>query len=442
MRTARDIRAEDPLSLGGRHRRSSPGWADGRSPIREALVYLLDGLRHDADATLKPSNVNLRKILHIITALDVGGAESMLQNLVLSTDRSRFDPEVIALTAVGASGRRIAASGVRVRDLRMSPGRPDPRAFARLLRWVHAARPDIVQTWMYHADLVGGLAARAVCNAPVIWGIRGSFDLVKSKRHMIWTARMCAALSPWIPREIVSCSTALSEVHIRLGYDSRRIRVIPNGFDTSTYRPNPAARAEVRAELRIASDVPLIGHLARWDPQKDHVGFVEAALGVTKRDPDVHVLMCGTGVNDRNDALNAPIRQAGACDRFHLLGRRTDTPRIIAALDVLVSSSIYGEGFPNVLGEAMACGVPCVTTNVGDSAMVVGEAGRVTPPLDLAALSSAISEVLALDSQDRAALGCAARKRVEEHFALPRVVDRFESLYDEVTNDVRYSRLH
>jgi len=383
----------------------------------------------------------LRKILHIITALDVGGAEAMLQELVLGTDRSRFEPEVITLTALGTTGQRIADAGVSVRDLRMSPGRLDPRAFGRLARWIHRARPDVVQTWMYHADLMGGLAARAVCDAPVIWGIRGSFDPVKSKRHMIWTARTCAALSARIPQEIVSCSTALAEAHIRLGYDARRIRVIPNGFDTSTYCPSPAARADVRVELGIAPETPLVGHLARWDPQKDHVGFVDAALRVAQRHPEVHILMCGTSVDDRNEAIVAPIRRAGLGERFHLLGRREDIPRVTAALDVLVSSSIYGEGFPNVLGEAMACAVPCVTTDVGDSAMVVGETGMVTSPHDPVGLSSAIVAVLELAPDDRAALGRAARQRVEECFALPRVIDRFESLYDEVTGDVRHSRL-
>jgi glycosyltransferase involved in cell wall biosynthesis len=374
----------------------------------------------------------LRKILHIITALDVGGAEAMLQKLVLGADRSRFEHEVIALTGVGRIGRDIAAAGVGVRDLRMSPGRPDPRAFGRLARSIHGARPDIVQTWMYHADLVGGLAARAVCRAPVIWGIRGAFDSVKSKRHMVWTARACAALSTRIPREIVSCSSALAESHIGLGYDALRIRVIPNGFDTSTYRPDLTARSALRAELGIVPEVPLVGHLARWDPQKDHVGFVEAALQVAQRDPDVHILMCGAGIDIGNEAILAPIRRAGAEPRFHLLGRRDDIPRVIAALDVLVSSSIYGEGFPNVLGEAMACGVPCVTTDVGDSAMVVGDTGRVTPAYDPTALASAIASVLELDPSDRAALGKAARQRVEECFALPVVVGEFEALYEEV----------
>ena len=386
-------------------------------------------------------DTGLRKIFHIITSLDVGGAEAMLEKLVLGIDRSRFQSEVVALTALGTIGRRIAASGVNVRDLRMSPGRPDPRAFGRLARWIHRARPDVVQTWMYHADLVGGLAARVAYGAPVIWGIRGSFDPVKSKRHMIWTARACAALSTVVPREIVSCSTALAEAHVDLGYDARRIRVIPNGFDTSVYLPDAAARASVRAELRIAPDTPLVGHLARWDPQKDHAGFVEAALRVAQQHPNAHFVMCGTGIEAGNEAVLAPIRRSGAGERFHLLGRRDDTPRVTAALDVLVYSSIYGEGFPNVLGEAMACAVPCVTTDVGDSAMVVGDTGRVTPAHDPVALGSAIVAVLELGSEDRAALGRTARRRVEEHFALHRVVAMFESLYGEVTDGVRHRRL-
>jgi glycosyltransferase involved in cell wall biosynthesis len=383
----------------------------------------------------------LRKILHIITALDVGGAEAMLQKLVLGADRSRFELEVIALTAVGAVGRRIAESGVRVHDMRMSPGRLDPRAFGRLVRSVHASRPDIVQTWMYHADLLGGLAARAVGGAPVIWGIRGSFDPEKSKRHMIWTARACAALSSWVPREIVSCSRALAEKHVRLGYDKRRIRVIPNGFDTAAYRPDPSARERLRAELDIGPDTPLIGHLARWDPQKDHVGFLEAAVGALQRHPGAHVVMCGTGIDDDNETIASTLRGTGARERFHLLGRRDDVPQVTSALDVLVCSSIYGEGFPNVLGEAMSCAVPCVTTDVGDSAMIVGETGWVTPAHDPQALSSAISAVLELEAGERSALGNAARRRVLEHFELSRVVDRFESLYEEVDESVRHRGL-
>jgi glycosyltransferase involved in cell wall biosynthesis len=383
----------------------------------------------------------LRKILHIITALDVGGAEAMLQKLVLGTDRSRYELEVIALTAVGAIGRSIAESGVKVRDMRMSPGRSDPRAFGRLVRSIRRARPAIVQTWMYHADLLGGLAARVVGGAPVIWGIRGSFDPEKSKRHMIWTARACAALSAVVPREIVSCSTALAEAHVRLGYDARRIRVIPNGFDTTAYRPDPAAREQLRAELGLRSETPLVGHLARWDPQKDHPGFVEAALGVLQRQADTHVVMCGTGIDGDNETIAGAIRSAGAGERFHLLGCRADVPRVTAALDVLVCSSIYGEGFPNVLGEAMASAVPCVTTDVGDSAMVVGETGRVTPARDPQALSMAISSVLELPPQERARLGRAARQRVQEHFELSRVVERFESLYEEVGEGVRHRGL-
>jgi glycosyltransferase involved in cell wall biosynthesis len=389
---------------------------------------------------LLPPTLALRKILHIITALDVGGAEAMLEKLLRGLDRSRFTPEVITLTDLGTIGHRIAQQGVSVRDLRMSPGRPDPRAFGRLLRWVRAARPDVLQSWMYHADLLGGLAGRAT-GAPVIWGIRGSFDPLQSKRHMILTAHACARLSRWVPQEIVSCSTTLAEAHVRLGYDARHMRVIPNCFDISAYRPDPLARRTIRDELALAPETPLIGHLARWDPQKDHAGFIDAALRVTQQHPDAQIVMCGTGVDASNEAITAPIRQAGAAARFHLLGPREDIPTLTAALDVLVCSSIYGEGFPNVLGEAMACAVPCVTTDVGDSAMIVGDTGRVTPPHDTAALSAAISALLALDPQDRATLGRAGRRRVQEHFALDRVVGEFESLYEEVIERVRHRRL-
>jgi glycosyltransferase involved in cell wall biosynthesis len=206
--------------------------------------------------------------------------------------------------------------------------------------------------------------------------------------------------------------------------------VIPNGFDLSELRPDPAARQDVRRELEVGERAPLVGMAARFHPQKDHASFLEAAKILHGRLPDVRFLLCGDGVTCENRALSDRVRQAGLADHAHLLGVRGDVPRLLAALDVAVLSSV-GEAFPLVLGEAMACGVPCVATDVGDAARIIGETGEVVPPRDPAALAAALERVLNLEPERRRELGMAARQRIEENYSIERIAKRYEDLYSE-----------
>ncbi|MBM3516526.1 MAG: glycosyltransferase [Alphaproteobacteria bacterium] len=370
------------------------------------------------------------RLTHIITGLPAGGAQSMLHNLARWHDRQRFDMEVISLTERGPVGDAIAALGVPVRAFGMGRGLGALAALPRLAGWLACFRPHIVQTWLYHADLLGGVAAVLARRRPVVWNIRHS-DLRPGsyRRSTIWTARACAVLSRHVPDRIVCNSAAAAAVHVRLGYRADRFVIIPNGIDSDSFMPDAQARIEVRRELGWGLDVPVVGLFGRFHPQKGHLGFLAAAAELRRRHPEARFLLCGENVERANPALAREIDRLGLGECVVLLGVRRDMPRLTAALDVAVSASGFGEAFANVLIEAMACAVPCVATDVGEARAVVADTGRVVPPDDAAALAAALADVLGLDPKARRALGEKARQRALARYDIREVVRRYESLY-------------
>ena len=372
------------------------------------------------------------RVTHVISGLELGGAEMMLYKLLGSLDRRRFQPEVISLSSFGPLAPRIAALGIPVSALGMSRGRLAPRPLGRLARRLAGGRTHVVHTWMYHADLLGGLLARALGDSRVLWGVRGSLDPRLSKRSARAVARACAAISGWVPDRIVSCSQRLLDMHVELGYDRERMIVIPNGFDLTWLTADATLRASTRARLGVGEGEPLVGTLGRYHPQKDHRTFIRAAAVVAAAHPRARFLLCGPGVDAANHELTGAIADAGIAERCLLGGVQEDPRGVLNALDLLVCSSSFGEGFPNVLGEAMACSVPCVTTDIGDAAAIVADTGRVVASSDPAALGAAIGSLIELPAGERAALGGAARRRVEQHFELSSVTRRFEALYLDV----------
>ena len=369
----------------------------------------------------------------VITGLSTGGAEMMLLKVLERIDRRHFSPHVISLTTKGEIGARIEALGVPVEALGMRPGRFSLLKFIRFVRRLHKLRPDAVHTWMYHADLLGGVAARLAGVRAIGWAIHHSnLSPLHNKRSTLWVMKTCAVLSSRLPRTILCCSHKAKEIHVSAGYDEGKIVVIPNGFDLSQFKPDANARISVRSELGLRKDTPLVGLIARFDPQKNHEGFFEVATQVHLSCSDVHFLLAGAGVEDNNPALRRAIKQAGVGTNTHLLGKREDISRLMAALDVLVSSSSFGEAFPNVLGEAMACGVPCVVTGVGDSAEIVGETGRVVAAGDMDGLAHNIIEILQLSHEERRAMGANARERIRARFDIESVVRQYEKFYENL----------
>jgi glycosyltransferase involved in cell wall biosynthesis len=372
------------------------------------------------------------KVLHAITGLGQGGAEAVLYRLACASPTIQH--EVVSLTGEGHYGPRLRASGIPVHALDHSRGRIGLGGLLALRRRIDEARPDVVQTWMYHANLVGGLVARCAPRRPVVWGIRHS-DLTRrtlsASAHA--AARICAPLSRRVPQAIVCCSAEAARAHQAIGYRAAKFAIIPNGYDLTRFAPNDEARARVRAELGVASDEVLLGMVARWHPVKDHETLLRALAQLRGLAERIRCVLVGGGMLHANRALEARIVELGLGDRVILAGPRDDVPAVMNALDVHVLSSA-GEAFPNVVAEAMACGTPNVVTAAGDTAHIVGDVGWVVPPRDPGALAQAIATALrALACRDRVQLRRRCRARIEENFSLDRMVAAYVDLWGRVT---------
>jgi glycosyltransferase involved in cell wall biosynthesis len=365
------------------------------------------------------------RVTHVIGGLEVGGAERLLLELLARSDRSRFESDVISLTTLGPVGRQIQSLGVRVTALGAS--RPwMPSALWRLARLLRRTRPDVVQTWMYHADLAGGLAASLAGIEHIVWGIHTGRP---APEGLSPTARLgiraAASLSSRVPERIVACSNESSRVHTGYGYASERMVVIQNGFSLDA----PAEAIDLRSELALPDDALLVGRIARDHPQKDIPTLLACWPIVARRSPRAHLVVAGAGLTSTNEAVARRLHQLPGAERVHLLGPREDARSLHAAFDVEVSSSAFGEGLPLVLGEAMTAGTPVVSTDVGDSADLIGDPRRIVPPRDPAALAEAVLGVLSLPAAEREALGSRDRHRVSSRFDLDTMVERYGCLY-------------
>jgi len=376
------------------------------------------------------------KIVYVINGLDIGGAETMLLRLLSQCDPRHYDFEVISLTDPGDIANDVRALKVPVRALgmRWEAVIPNPAAVFRLAGWLRQSRPDLVQTWMYHANLVGGLAAKLAGGPPVIWGIRQTnVDLASVRRRTSLIAKGAALLSKILPAYVLYNSHVSRRAHAVLGYADDRAGVIANGFDLEVFKPDTAARGAVRRELGLDEGTPLVGLIARYDPQKDHATFIAAAGLVHGQHPEAHFLLAGLDADTENSALATAIAEAGITSHCHLLGHRNDMPALMASLDTACSSSI-GEGFPNTVGEAMACDVPCVVTDVGESALIVGHTGHVVPPRNPKALAEKIAAILSLTADARRTLGQSARTRIGTKFSLDATAETYQELWHVIAN--------
>jgi len=369
------------------------------------------------------------RILHLITGLNTGGAELSLYRLLGGIDRTRFENRVISLIPVGEIGGKIRVLGIPVTSLGLRRGQLSLAALWSLVRELRNDRTDILQTWLYHADLLGWAAAGLGGVKYLVWNIRSSdMDISRYKPLSGLVIRACALLSGR-PQAVVVNSLAGQVVHTGLGYHPRRWIHIPNGVDVERYKPDPDARRAVRAELGLSVDAILIGMNARYDPMKNHSGFILAAGRLVRSGLDVHFLLAGQDVDPGNRVLADLIDQENLSGRVHLLGRCEDIPRLDAALDVLAMTSSFGEGFPNAVAEAMSCGIPCAVTDVGDAAFLVGNTGMVVPRDAPGDMADAWGRLIKAGELERQRLGAAARRRVVENFSLSKAVASYEDLY-------------
>lgn len=369
------------------------------------------------------------KILHLITGLGTGGAEQLLKSLIASSDPQAFEHSVVCLSGPGETGTQLEALGVPVTYLRLRSIPSLITGFFRFNALLSRYRPDVIHTWMYHSDLLGGIAGK-LRGAPVLWSIHHAHPRL-NKRPTRLIAWLCAVTSRWIPRKILACSSHAAATHAGFGYAAHKLHVINNGVDTRKFTPDPANARETRVALGIPDMRQIVGHIARWDPIKDHLSVIKAADRVRKRFPDAMFVMVGKNIDSSNPTLRKAIDAHGLQDAVILLGEQTDIPRIVATFDLSVSSSI-DESFSLVTAEAMASEVPCIGTDVGITASLIGDTGIVVPPASPERLAEAIETMLSKPESERRALGAKARERIQTLFSLERMVRDYQVLYREL----------
>jgi len=362
------------------------------------------------------------RVTHIITDLNTGGAEMMLYKLLASLHDEHLDFSVISLMGRGQITERIEALGVKVETLDLKQGaRPSWKTIKRLRQLVRYFDPDIIQGWMYHGNIAATIVFflyRPTCwKVKLFWNVRQTlYDINNEKTQTRWLIILGRWLS-FFPKGIIYNSNLSANQHAKLGFLSKKNIIIPNGFDLKKFRPDKQRRQELRNELEITESVLLVGHISRLHPMKDHATLLRAIDYIVTENlsrfagkKEVLFLLIGHGVT--SELSNSPA--------IHFLGERTDIPKIMSALDILVSSSAWGEGFPNVIGEAMASEVPCVVTDVGDSSRIVGEYGRVCPVGDSQCIANFLLQLIN-NEKERKTAGQQSRKRVEENYSMDKI---------------------
>lgn len=374
------------------------------------------------------------RIMHVITDLTTGGAQMMLLKM-LSGHGPGFQSTVVCLAAEGPIGSRISMLDIPVHNLGLRRGAPNPFRALKLRGITRTFAPHIIQGWMYHGNVMASLAGYwSVNRVPVLWNIRQALYDIRAERRMTATVIRIGARRSDSPTVIIYNSETSAQQHEAFGFRAEKRVLIPNGFDCERFRPNPEARQQVRAELGIGNDGVIVGLIARYHPVKGHDSFLRAARRVARQYRNVHFLLAGTGVTREEPALSKAVADNQLQDRVFLLGERSDIPRVTAALDIACSASC-AESFSNAIGEAMACGVPCVVTDVGESAHIVGNTGACVAPRDPGALATAIGQLIGAGRDCRQERGRAARQRIEDNFSLPVVVRRYEDLYRKQLSD-------
>jgi glycosyltransferase involved in cell wall biosynthesis len=363
--------------------------------------------------TLRP-----RKLLFVTTDLFIGGgAEAMLSRLVTTQPPLADDITIVSLLRGPSHAEELRAKGVTVIELDFGSAGGALAGLWRIVQLIAQIKPDIVQGWMYHGDLAALFAlvlSGRRRRTRLIWSIRCSdMDLSRYGMRLRLVVRACVALSSR-PDLVTANSAAGMKFHLALGYRPQRSAIVPNGIDTVAFKPDPAARAAVRRGLAVPPGALVVAHVARADPMKDHATLLAALAQL----PDLRALLIGPGTENLAEAPNV-VR----------LGRRRDVARLLAASDIVVSSSAFGEGFSNALAEGMACGLPAVATDVGDAREILGDTGLIVPPRDPQALADALKSLAAEPAALRTARGERARARIVENFTLNRAAERFAALH-------------
>ena len=373
----------------------------------------------------------MKSFTHIITSLSDGGAEAVLYRLCTNDTQAKHI--VISLMDMGKYGLMLQEAGIEVHCLNMPAGRIRFAGLSKLHKLLKSLQPNAVQTWMYHADLIGGVVAKLTGIKNINWGIHHTVLVKgKTKRSTILVAKLCALLSRIIPKKIVCCAHKAAEIHAELGYQKSKMMVIPNGYKLEQFTPNTKVGNEIRQELELTEQEVVLGIVGRFDPLKDHFSLLNA-LSLLPDSITYRCLLVGKDLNSANSLLVEEIQCLELQDTILLLDQRSDIPAVMNALDIHILSSM-SEAFPNVLCEAMACGTPCVTTDVGDAAFIVGNTGWVVPAKNPEALAEAILSAVnekTSNKQSWTNRKQACRNRIVENFSIEKMIEKYHQIWEE-----------
>lgn len=369
------------------------------------------------------------KIFHIIPTMEIGGAESFLEKILILSPHTEHH-EIVCLKKRGKIGDRLMQNGYKVHQLHLNNIFVLPGCFFKLVTLLRNENPDIVQTWMYHSDFLGGVAAKFASCKKIIWSIRctNTLTLRGSSISGYFSMKLCSWLSWFVPQKILCVAHKAMEQHINYGYDSSKMSVIQNGFNLNICSPEESIRAQVRKNISINIDSLVIGSVARFNAYKDHHNFVNAALNVIKKFPKTIFLMVGTDITKSNKDLFNIIQSAGMEKNFRLLGEYHAMDEIYHSMDIFCLHS-RSEGFPNVLGEAMSSGIPCISTDVGDASELLGKNGIIVEAEDSIQLSNAMQEMLLLSAEERTIMGERSAQRVKEKFSIAKALNAYSQFY-------------
>lgn len=378
------------------------------------------------------------RVLHVTPGLESGGAEMMLTKLVGAMNRASFENVVISLTDEGPIlGSKIRQQSVPLQTLDFPRGAPNPMLIHKLSSEIRRLKPSIVQTWMYHANVVGALACALAGHRRLVWGIHAAkIDPDNMKRRTAQTVYLGKRMSRRFPTRIVCCSDASRVAHAELGYFASKLLTINNGIDTDEFVGVPSEREAMRREWGIPVDAPVVGLVARYAKFKDHATFFRAAGLLHRRRPETHFVLYGGEITRDNPALRSLVDEAGVRNVTLLQGLSDSIARVNNGFDVATSSSAFSESFCIALGEAMACGVPCVTTNLEGPAELVGDTGKVVPVGDAEAMATAWEEMIDHSPVARADIAERARRRIVDRFSLGASVNQYEELYQSLSEGV------
>ena len=370
------------------------------------------------------------KILHIITGLGDGGAELTLFKICKYDTQNKHI--VISLKDKGKYFSLLKKLGIEVYCLNMNIF--SICKFFVLMKKINTLKPNIVQTWLVHADFLGGIAARLGGVKNIVWNIRYSnIEIGKSKLTTILIIRILSKLSYIIPSSIIIVSKMAKKIYKNKGYDEKKFKFIPNGYDFSILKINKNQKKYFNKKFNIQKKIPIIGNVSRYDPQKDHLNLLKALSILRSKNINFFCVLVGYNINKKNIQLVSDIKRLNLSKYVRLLDKNDNIPLVMNGIDLHVLSSCYGEGFPNVIAESMACGTPCITTEIGDAPFIVDKTGWVVPIKNPIKLSNAIEKALYEIGTNKWNKRCSnARLIIKEKYSIKKMLKSYNNLWIKV----------